>query len=277
MEKERRVEDRLALFKVVKALVENEGRLTGSSKAENAVRAILVPYAANAADITDADLPLASEIGFNPLTPNTPSFNTQSSSPVATYTVLPSHIEKIHSILLCGEKKKALKYTIDRKLWAHAFVIASAVDQEAWKEVAQEFIKHELGAGPGGSNGKESLRVAYSLFAGAGANSIQEFLPPRPLNAGPTFGSHLSANGPNDSQPVATPMSSNFPDLSLYSNISNDVLDKWRETAAMIISNQPNGDSATLTALGDTLGNNGWNDAAHVWFVSHSPPRMRRC
>jgi hypothetical protein len=51
----------------------------------------------------------------------------------------------------------------------------------------------------------------------------------------------------------------------MNSNLSESVLEKWQETAAMIIANRTLGDSAALTALGDALMANGWLDAAHVW------------
>lgn len=61
-------------------------------------------------------------------------------------------------------------------------VIASSLDRESWKEVATEFLKGELGPKVDTSslkkaeevpivNGLESLRVAYSLFAGHGSQS----------------------------------------------------------------------------------------------------------
>jgi hypothetical protein len=63
-------------------------------------------------------------------------------------------------------------------------VIASSIDKEAWKEVVNEFLRTELGVKDGGrrlpaslkanetsshaTNGREWLRVAYSLFSGQG-------------------------------------------------------------------------------------------------------------
>jgi hypothetical protein len=63
-------------------------------------------------------------------------------------------------------------------------VIASGIDKEAWKEVVNEFLRTELGVKdderrlpamsrsneppPPTTNGREWLRVAYSLFSGQG-------------------------------------------------------------------------------------------------------------
>ena len=69
-------------------------------------------------------------------------------------------------------------------------VIASSVDKEAWKEVVTEFLRSELSAKesslgslhpmdaakPGQSNGREPLKVAYSLFAGQGPASSMSLI-----------------------------------------------------------------------------------------------------
>lgn len=107
-------------------------------------------------------------------------------SALAVTTLKPSHLEKIRDLLLRGERRQAYHYALDEKLWAHAMVIASSINKEAWQEVANEFIRTELGLREGGgssgadrsrsgsisgSNGYESLRAAYSLYAGHGASS----------------------------------------------------------------------------------------------------------
>lgn len=107
---------------------------------------------------------------------------------LTTSTLMPSHLEKIRHLLLHGERRQAYHYALDEKLWAHAMVIASSINKEAWQEVASEFIRAELGirepertlstdrsrsGSVSGSNGYESLRAAYSLYAGNGAASSQ--------------------------------------------------------------------------------------------------------
>lgn len=117
--------------------------------------------------------------GLGSLTPN--------EAPVSVTTVKPSALEKIQEFLIRGERKQACHYALDEKLWAHAMVIASSTDRDAWQEVVKEFIRAELGSTevkddktrPDNprrgslptptSNGRESLRAAYSLFAGQGA------------------------------------------------------------------------------------------------------------
>jgi len=107
-------------------------------------------------------------------------------APVSVTTLKPSALEKIQEFLIRGERKQACHYALDEKLWAHAMVIASSIDRDAWQEVAKEFIRAELGSKDDRSkpndpkrgslptptsDGREGLRVAYSLFAGQGATS----------------------------------------------------------------------------------------------------------
>ena len=67
-----------------------------------------------------------------------------------------------------------------------------------------------------------------------------------------------------------TPTSPHFP-TSVPTNVPVEVLAKWAETVAMMISNSaPPETSAALTALGDHLSANQWIEAAHVWYGSIS-------
>jgi hypothetical protein len=67
-----------------------------------------------------------------------------------------------------------------------------------------------------------------------------------------------------------TPISPNFPG-NVATNVPAEVLAKWAETVAMMISNSASPEtSAALTALGDHLSANQWIEAAHVWYESTS-------
>lgn len=90
---------------------------------------------------------------------------------------------------------------------------------------------------------------------------VKQFLPPQTL--APSALSNFSRLSP--AIPPVTPAGFNFHDTSLTSELPDAVLDQWQETTAMIVANRTSGDSAALTALGDTLMSNGWIDAAHVW------------
>jgi hypothetical protein len=138
------------------------------------------------ADDTDSDLAKFSTPadGFGAL--GSPASN---EAPVSVTTLKPSALEKIQEFLIRGERRQACNYALDEKLWAHAMVIASSIDRDAWQDVAKEFIRAELGSKdvkddrsrPNDSrrdslptptaDGREGLRAAYSLFAGQGAAS----------------------------------------------------------------------------------------------------------
>lgn len=100
------------------------------------------------------------------------------------HTLRSSQLNKIQQLLLHGDRRAACQYAADEKLWAHAMVIASNIDKEAWKEVVTEFLRSELSSKESSlgslhsmdlksvqSNGREPLKVAYSLFAGQGSAS----------------------------------------------------------------------------------------------------------
>jgi COPII coat assembly protein SEC16 len=103
---------------------------------------------------------------------------------VSAQTVRSSALDKIQDLLARGDRKAAYCYASDEGLWAHAMIIASSIDKEAWKEVVNDFIRSELnsqvlanGTGPGHrdssalATGREPLKVAYSLYSGQGAAS----------------------------------------------------------------------------------------------------------
>lgn len=95
---------------------------------------------------------------------------------MAEYSVTSSNIDKISNLLLQGDRQTALEYALEHKLWAHAFVIAGRIGNDSWKEVVVEFIRSELApkfddnGATSLADGREALRVAYSLFSGAGAD-----------------------------------------------------------------------------------------------------------
>lgn len=103
---------------------------------------------------------------------------------ITTHTLRSSQLNTIQKHLLRGDRRAAYQYAADQSLWAHAMVIASSVDKEAWKEVVTDFLRSELSpkdasgsalhasdSKGASSNGREPLKVAYSLFAGQGPAS----------------------------------------------------------------------------------------------------------
>ena len=91
-----------------------------------------------------------------------------------TYSVSTTAVDKLQELLLKGDRVAAIYHAMNENLWAHALIIASCVNKDLWKEVVTGFVKHEMGTQKGNnseSNGRESLRVLYSLFAGQGQNA----------------------------------------------------------------------------------------------------------
>lgn len=132
------------------------------------MREILVPSASKSND--EANFTVPADTGFNTRkglsqTPETSSL---------TYSVSVKSVDKLQEMLLKGDRIAAIHHAMNENLWAHALIIASCVNKELWKEVVTGFIKHEMGTQIGEtseSNGRESLRVLYSLFAGQGQNA----------------------------------------------------------------------------------------------------------
>ena len=260
------------------------------------MRRALVPRLADDADSDLAKFSTPAD-GFGAL--GSPA---SSEAPISVTTLKPSALEKIQEFLVRGERRQACHYALDEKLWAHAMVIASSLDRDVWQEVVKEFIRAELGSmgvkddktRPNNPrqgllptptlDGHESLKVAYSLFAGQGAasginirptpwitpdpylNLVQAMLPPAPLSR--TVNNNLVPPPPT---PLGvTPVSPNFPG-NVPKNVPAEVLAKWAETIAMMISNSASPEtSAALTTLGDHLSVNQWIEAAHAWYGSNS-------
>ena len=142
-----------------------------SSSAESAVRVALLPRLADTQNVTGSNAFLNAPTGAALATGAFGSAGINE-KPLAEYTVRPSALETLQDFLLRGEKRKAYHYALDERMWAHAMVISSSVDKEAFKEVVSEFVRTELGVKTGSrpdapvTNGYESLRLAYSLYSG---------------------------------------------------------------------------------------------------------------
>ncbi|KAF9053706.1 hypothetical protein BDZ89DRAFT_1205142 [Hymenopellis radicata] len=269
----RRADGKLVLVKLLKIMVENDGRLSGSPEIDKAVRSALVPHL--------DDLPEDANQGFIPLQrvgslTGLPAMD--NSDVIATTTLHASALDKIQNFLLRGQRKQAYHYALDQHLWAHAMVIASGIDKDSWQEVVREFIKTELGIKtdparlslqlpgeqlPPSVNGREGLRAAYGLFTGQGATSVQELVPQNLLAK--------ATSSLVPPLPQVTPMTPNFPGAAAAGNIPPEALSNWAETVCMMLSTTiTNEVSATLLCLGDQLYANHWVEAAHVCYLLSS-------
>ncbi|KAI6150749.1 Sec23-binding domain of Sec16-domain-containing protein [Pisolithus tinctorius] len=276
----RRVEDKLALVQVLKVMVEHDGVLYGSPQTDTAVRAALVPHVAgNLKEVgTESSTSLSTPAFTSPFADGyNASLPATNESPVSVTATRPSALDKIQEFLVRGERRQAYHYALDEKLWAHAMIISSGIDKEAWKEVVSEFLKAELGvhdpqhalvAGgndnmPPRTSGRECLRVVYSLFSGQGPAAIQELVPTNLLSRATTG---LQVPAPH--LPHITPMSPNFPSAVAAAQVPTESLLKWPEIVASVLANASNPEwSAAITALGDYLLSHQQVEAAHVCYM----------
>ncbi|KAG1782517.1 Sec23-binding domain of Sec16-domain-containing protein [Suillus placidus] len=274
-----RSEGKLVLVKLLKIMVENDGALSGSTHIDSAVRTALLPRIVTSED-GEISTPgfascmpnhLGTMSGFNGGHPGT------SETPISVSVLLPSALDKIQEFLVRGERRQAYHYALDEKLWAHAMVIASSIDKEAWKDVVNEFLKGELGVHnaqrmafvgrgkeqvPPPSNGREWLRVVYSLFSGQGPTAVQEMIPASLLARTATL------QVPTPAIVHTTPMSPSFPSPAMAEQIPANALSRWPELVASMISSPLSPEwSATLTALGDYLVSHQQVEAAHVCYL----------
>lgn len=293
----RTAEAKMVLVKLLKIMVENDGKLSGSATIDSAVRGVLVPQlstessaAGNFTVTADAQADGASLYSAGALT------NSSFEQPISVTSLRPSALNKIEEFLMKGERKQAYVYALDQKLWAHAMVIASSIDKEAWKEVVNEFIQTELGsheeqqqqphsahstssfasvpsvdpqATSAAGGGRDGLRVAYKFYSGQGPAAVQELVPKQTLSRPGGGLMPPTSLGPGPVGPGLTPRTPGFPVATL--NLpAPESLSKWRDTIAMMLpSTTPSAPDTflTLTALGDQLATYSWVEAAHVCYL----------
>lgn len=230
----KRHEEKVILWRVIRALVENDGAIEGNSVAENSVRTILSPELA-AGD--DAKLPL--------YTSNAPlvGISRSAGSVNLSEPADSGAVEGLRKILLHGEREKAVWHAVDRRLWGHAMLLASTLDKTIWKQVLQEFNSQEVKAH--GDN-TESLAALYQIFAGNWEESVDQLVPPS-ARAGLQMVSKAATAGPLKN--------------------ALDGLDRWRETLTLVLSNRTQDDGNALVALGRLLAGYGRTEAAHVCYI----------
>jgi hypothetical protein len=164
--------------------VYNSGITPPSPQIDAAVRAVLVPKLGDVSSgLEQSTSPKTAPYSFDGAA--TSSLALSAFDPhdrvLSVQTVKASALDTIQGLLAKGERKAAYRYALDERLWAHAMIIASSIDKEAWKEVVNEFIRSELSTqgvadstGPDATaldTGREPLKVAYSLYSGQGAAS----------------------------------------------------------------------------------------------------------
>ncbi|GMK58029.1 hypothetical protein CspeluHIS016_0500610 [Cutaneotrichosporon spelunceum] len=149
--KRRDEEAKLVMMRILTAMVEGDGRLFGTPKAAEAIRAALQPPAA-----------------VGPL----PSINGMGEKRASAAASTQSQLQQLSSLVLAGDKKDAALFAAKSGLWAHALVLSSAVGPDLWRDIVSRFSKAELGHDPMTAG----LQSAYSIFGGITPETINDLL-----------------------------------------------------------------------------------------------------
>ncbi|KAJ6134113.1 hypothetical protein N7523_000435 [Penicillium sp. IBT 18751x] len=229
-ESQRRHEERILLWKVIKILVENDGTLEGSPAIEKSLRQAIFPHLSEAT----GDGSYAS--GF-------PTSGVPFNAPSRSDAVDSESVEKLRNSLLQGNREEAVWAAVDRRLWGHAMIVASTMDKSIWKQVVQEFVRREVRSSGGNT---ESLAALYEIFAGNVEESIDELVPPS-ARAGHRLISKADGQGTTKN--------------------ALDGLNCWKDTLGLVLSNRSSEDQHALLALGRLLASYGRTEAAHICFI----------
>ncbi|KAF2397068.1 hypothetical protein EJ06DRAFT_551128 [Trichodelitschia bisporula] len=215
------LDEKLLLWKAMALLTEHDGVLEGNPTVEQAVRDLIAVQ--------------TSEVIASPVATTQPPALPEAFDPNA-FGVLRNHLTK-------GDREQAVWHAVDQRLWAHALLIASTLQNtDIWKQVVQEFVRKEIRKA--GDN-TEPLAALYQVFAGNWEESIDEL---------------VSVSARAGFQMVAVDGSGAQKDALAG-------LDKWRETLSLILNNRSPGDAQALVSLGKLLAGYGRMDAAYLCFI----------
>ena len=230
---DKRAVERLLLWKVLRILVEHDGVLEGSPTVAKAVRDVISPGLETAsAELSSA---ISAGVDLTGATTTASALSADATDSVAT--------ESIRRHLLLGDREKAVWEAADKRLWGHALLISSSMENpELYRQVTHEFIKKEVNH-QGRCN--ESLAALYGVLSGNFEEAVDELVPVH-ARAGLQL---MSTSTSGTSQDVLAG------------------LDKWRETLGMILSNRRQGDGQALRSLGNLLSGYGRAEAAHICFI----------
>jgi hypothetical protein len=230
---QKRHEEKILLWKVVKILVENDGQLEGSAEVQNSLRQVFVPNLPELGPDGSVISPFGTSGGFA----------TQGASSQPDATTDTQWMEELRNLLLLGEREKAVWAAVDRRLWGHAMILASTMDRAIWKQAVQEFVRREIKSTAANT---ESLAALYEIFAGNVEESVDELVPPS-ARAGHQL---ISMN-----------------DRAGSTKNALDGLNSWRDTVGLVLSNRSSEDQLSLLALGRLLASYGRVEAAHICFI----------
>jgi len=161
-ESERRAakeEDKILLLRLLAIILTHDGNTVNNPKFDSAVRDLL---------IESSDSIASSSNTF--VSPFGSTSDQKSGEVLQTYELKSDFLNQIQSMLLKGERREAVQFAIEKKMWAHAMTIASSVDKDSWRDVVKQFSDFEIlqAATSSGAVSAErlGLKVAYDLISG---------------------------------------------------------------------------------------------------------------
>lgn len=148
-------DQKLVVLQLLKILLEHDGKLTGTPQLDQLVQQALVPHLSSSEHNSSA-FAVAADLGKR----------VEQTSTSSVLQATSGDLDTIQLHLLKGERREAVQYALNNRLYTHALVIASGTDKALLAEVVKDFLAYELS----GMNhsGREALKVAYSLLAGSG-------------------------------------------------------------------------------------------------------------
>lgn len=151
-----KAEQKTIALQLLKSLLEHDGKLTGTPQIDQLVQQTLVPHLITSQQST-ASFAVASDL----------SKRTSDAPHAALSQATSRDLDTLQMHLLKGEKREAVNYALNNRLYTHALVIASGTDKSLLAEVVKDFLAFELSGSM--ATGREPLKVAYSLLAGSGS------------------------------------------------------------------------------------------------------------
>jgi COPII coat assembly protein SEC16 len=208
----------------------------GSPELEKSVKDILLPGAMNPAHENSQSFGVtASSLAVTAAS----QANSIDASALATYNLTTDFLRSMRSYLMQGDRQGAIRIAVDQKMWAHALLIASSVNQNVWRETVEMFIRTELR--DTGSKDFDSLRFLYGVLGGEGSDAANELRPP--------INRMISSIHPSST--TQTPLFAS-----------------WTESLGLVLLNKgAMDDTPALIGLGSALVNEGRIEAGHAWCV----------
>jgi COPII coat assembly protein SEC16 len=210
--------------------------LTNSAELEKSIKEVLLPQAANADNVDGSEtFGVTASILANTTAAQS---NTVDPNALATYNLTSDFLRSMRTLLMQGDRQTAIRKAVDQKMWGHALLIASSVNQTVWRDTVEQFIRSELR--DTGTKDFDSLRFLYGLLGGEGESAVNELLPP--IN-----------RMVSSIHPSATSQAPKF--------------GSWKESVGMVLLSKGSMDcSAAVIGLGQSLVNEGRVDAGHAWY-----------